>query len=170
MKPTIYRRTISFIFLGTTILTISTMSLDAMTLFDRPADSVTDTSHGTAPNYPAAPNPPTVPTSPAIPIHSSGSSDDTALENPDWKTVESGAPVLLTGRVRRVGSALFQEIVITDAEGRDWYVDKTEQAAIEAYEQQVVTVRGVVRLREMTLANGKKLEDRRELTDLQVLE
>lgn len=99
-------------------------------------------------------------------------SGDTAThsENPDWETVGSGDQILLTGRVRRVGSALFQNIVITDTDGRDWYVGKTEQTALEAYEQQVVTVRGLVFRREMVLANGKKLEDRRELTKLQILE
>jgi len=140
MKPLPYRRTIFLIFLVAGILIIPTKSLDAMTLSDEQADAITDTS------------------------------DDTALENPDWETVESGDPVLLTGRVRRVGSAFFQQIVITDAEGRDWYVEQTGQAVVEAFEQQVVTVRGIVFRRKMVLANGKKLADRRELTDLQVLE
>src|SRR6056297_1251442 len=88
--------------------------------------------------------------------------------NPDWQDVSEGERVEITGRLRLVGSASFNDLVITDDAGRDWYVDDSERKKLASYEQQVVTLRAIVKRREIVLANGKKLPDRRVLTKVVV--
>ncbi len=88
----------------------------------------------------------------------------------DWETVRSGAEVTVRGKVRLVGTALFTSLVISDADGRDWYVAEDDRAEIREYEQREVTVRAVAERKPMTLADGTKLEDRRILRGIRVLE
>jgi hypothetical protein len=91
-------------------------------------------------------------------------------ESADWETVKGGAEVTVRGRVRLVGTALFSSLVISDAAGRDWYVAEGDRAKVREYEQREVTVRAVAERKPMTLADGKKLEDRRILRGISVLE
>ncbi len=88
--------------------------------------------------------------------------------NPDWHEVREGERVEITGRLRLVGSASFNDLVLTDNAGRDWYVDDSEREKLASYEQQVVTFRAIVKRKEIVLANGKKLPDRRVLTKVVV--
>lgn len=79
---------------------------------------------------------------------------------------EDGSSVRVEGIVRLVGSAPFPVLVLSDAEGRDWYLDEAGQALLRSYERRTVTVEGVFRLRRMILADGTELAPRWELTDL----
>ncbi|MDR1785117.1 MAG: hypothetical protein LBR23_01440 [Spirochaetaceae bacterium] len=81
-----------------------------------------------------------------------------------------GTLVEITGRVRLVGSEPFPELVITDGDNHDWYIAREDSAALRKFEQQTVTVRGLVYREEMILANGKRLEDRLVLSAVVVVE
>lgn len=88
----------------------------------------------------------------------------------DWVTVADGERVYVTGTLRLVGTGLFNDYVVTDAQGHDWYIDKAERGAIKGNEQKAIAVEAVVTRESMTLADGKKLEDRRVLTKIKILD
>jgi hypothetical protein len=69
-----------------------------------------------------------------------------------------------------VGGEPFTELVLTGADGQDWYLEGPARRTLRPYEQQSVRVRGRVELREMVLANGRSLGVRRGLSDLELLE
>lgn len=87
-----------------------------------------------------------------------------------WETAEDGQRVVVGGTLRRVGTGTFNDLVVTDADGKDWYVERAAAAELGAYEQKPVKVEGVVKLRKMKLANGKELPARRELSEVRVVE
>jgi hypothetical protein len=72
--------------------------------------------------------------------------------------------VELSGRVRLVGNEPFPELVLTGEDGRSWFIAPEDRAVLSAYEQRTVTIRARVKLREMILANGQRLETRRILS------
>jgi hypothetical protein len=75
----------------------------------------------------------------------------------------------VTGRVRLVGNAPFAELVITDANEQDWYIDTDSRSVVASYEQRVVTVRGTLELLDMVLANGRRIGVRHILRDVQLI-
>ena len=85
-------------------------------------------------------------------------------------TARDGQTVVVGGTLRRVGTGTFNDLVVTDADGKDWYVDRASAAALAGLEQRPVKVEGVVKLRKMKLANGKELPARRELSDVRIVE
>ncbi|GHU71158.1 hypothetical protein FACS189450_06750 [Spirochaetia bacterium] len=96
-----------------------------------------------------------------------------ALENPGaspasdaalYGSAVSGQSVEVSGRVRLVGNEPFSDLVLTDSEEHTWYIDPADRKTLSSYEQQTVTIRGVVELKEMALANGKSLGSRRTLS------
>lgn len=88
----------------------------------------------------------------------------------EGRGLKDGQTVTVTGTLRRVGNEPFSRLVVTDADGRDWYLAQEDEAAVGLREQRQVSVEGTLRLLPMTLANGKKLPDRRELTKVRLLE
>ena len=78
--------------------------------------------------------------------------------------------VTVTGRVRLVGTSVFNDIVISDSEGRDWYVEGEDREKLAAKEQQQVTVRGSAETRDIILADGKKAGVRFILRNITLLE
>lgn len=84
--------------------------------------------------------------------------------------LKDGQTVTVTGTLRRVGNEPFSRLVVTDADGLDWYLAQEDEAAVALREQRQVSVEGTLRLLPMILANGKKLPDRRELTKVRLLE
>lgn len=84
--------------------------------------------------------------------------------------VSGGDWVELEGRLRLVGSEPFTELVLTGADGQDWYLEGPARRALQVYEQRSVRVRGKVELREMLLANGRSLGLRRVLSEITLLE
>ncbi len=105
----------------------------------------------------------------ALPLSASGLFDGKKSKEADWERSRSGDKVELSGTVRLVGSEPFTELVITDGEGRDWYVDEGSRALLAALEHRPVRVSGTVTRKEMKLANGTKLPDRRNLADIALL-
>jgi len=87
-----------------------------------------------------------------------------------YEAARAGERVEITGRVRLVGSEPFPELVITDGEKRDWYITAKDRPALRMFEQQTVTVRGTLTREEMTLANGRRLDDRRVLSAVELVE
>jgi hypothetical protein len=87
----------------------------------------------------------------------------------DWAAAKSGQKVAVSGTLRLVGTGLFNDYVITDAQGHDWYVDKAERAAVKGYEQRAIAVEAVVTRESMTLADGTKLEDKRALKKIKLI-
>ncbi|GHV87000.1 hypothetical protein AGMMS50255_2960 [Spirochaetia bacterium] len=83
-----------------------------------------------------------------------------------WESEISGQIVELSGRVRLVGSEPFPELVLTDEGDHTWYIDPADRQTISAYEQQTVTIRGTVELKEMVLANGRSLGSRRTISGI----
>jgi hypothetical protein len=78
--------------------------------------------------------------------------------------------VTVTGRVRLVGTALFNSLVISDDEGRDWHVEGQDREKLAMKEQQRVTVKGNAETRDIILADGKKAGVRFILRDITLIE
>jgi hypothetical protein len=76
---------------------------------------------------------------------------------------------VVRGRVRLVGSSPFIEMVISDEDGFDWYLEPGEGKILEDYQQRIITVRGKVRVQELFLANGAPLGSRRILRDVSLV-
>ena len=80
-----------------------------------------------------------------------------------------GEVVIVVGVVRRVGAEPFSELVITDSDETDWYIAPDSVPLLRGLEQRPVRVQGVLALRRMTLADGRDLPARRELSQIEVL-
>jgi hypothetical protein len=78
--------------------------------------------------------------------------------------------VEVTGRVRLVGNVPFVELVITDANEQDWYIDTDSRPVLVTYEQRIVTVRGTLELLDLVLANGRRVGTRRILHNVWFVE
>jgi hypothetical protein len=78
--------------------------------------------------------------------------------------------VTVTGRVRLVGTAMFNDIVISDGEGRDWHVEGEDRGKLAMMEQQQVTVKGNAETQDIILADGKKAGVRFILRNITLLE
>jgi hypothetical protein len=74
--------------------------------------------------------------------------------------------VEVSGRVRLVGSEPFPELVLTDSEEQTWYISPDDRKTLSGYEQQIVTIRGTVKITDMVLANGKSLGSRKTLSGI----
>lgn len=101
------------------------------------------------------------------PLSASGLFDG-GVKKANWEKAETGQKVELSGTVRLVGNEPFPETVITDSEGRDWFIEAESAPLLQGMEHRPVTVTGTVERKPMTLANGKQLEDRRILLGLTV--
>ncbi|MBI9097219.1 MAG: hypothetical protein JEY91_02015 [Spirochaetaceae bacterium] len=86
-----------------------------------------------------------------------------------WETATTGQIAEVSGKVRRVGNDPLTVLIITDSADRDWYLDEAGTILLQSYEQKAIMVKGTVELKEMVLANGKKLGTRRILTDVTII-
>ncbi|MDR1863380.1 MAG: hypothetical protein LBQ67_05600 [Treponema sp.] len=78
--------------------------------------------------------------------------------------------VTVTGRVRLVGTAAFNDLVISDEEGRNWYVEGEDRKKLAMMEQRQVTVRGRAENEDIILADGTKAGVRLILRDITLIE
>jgi hypothetical protein len=78
--------------------------------------------------------------------------------------------ITVTGTVRLVGTAYFNDIVITDSEDNDWYVEGEDRKKLSLLEQEQVTVKGVTEYEDIILADRTKAGIRRYLRKITVLE
>jgi hypothetical protein len=86
-----------------------------------------------------------------------------------WARGQADDVVEVTGRVRLVGNVPFAELVITDANEQDWYIDTDSRSVVAAYEQRVVIVQGSLELVDMVLANGRRIGTRHILRDVRLI-
>lgn len=93
----------------------------------------------------------------------------TQAPSADWTTVTDGQTVEVSGRIRLVGSDPFPDLVLTDDQGKDWYIDDASKAVVKGLEQQRVRVSAVVSLKTLKLANGTALPERKILSSVSVL-
>ena len=70
----------------------------------------------------------------ALPVFAFGSRDKEPAANPDWTQVKEGDRVIVSGKIRLVGSA-GQQLVLTDSSDKDWYVDEAERDVLALMEQ-----------------------------------
>jgi hypothetical protein len=88
-----------------------------------------------------------------------------------YHTAADGQEVVISGTVRLVGSAPFPRYVFTEAEKYDWHISNLEDVKkISSFEQQSLTIKGIVVLREVILANGKHLGTERILKSISIVE
>jgi hypothetical protein len=90
-------------------------------------------------------------------------SDKTQNQNQDGKVIE------VIGVVRLVGNVPFTEIVITDADGNDWFITAEDKEILMALQQQQVRVKGTAFYTDMILANNKKIGVRKTLKNIIIL-
>ena len=81
-----------------------------------------------------------------------------------------GEPVTVSVIVRRVGTDPFSELIITDADEKDWYITAEDRGLFDRLEKHRVVVTGILKLRRMILADGRELSTRLELYGIEVLE
>jgi hypothetical protein len=78
--------------------------------------------------------------------------------------------IILRGRIRLVGSALFSSLVLTDEEGQDWYLEGADRELLAPRDQQEVSLRGTPEYQDLILANGQKAGVRRFLRNVSLEE
>ena len=105
----------------------------------------------------------------ALPMFAFGSRDKEPAANPDWTQVKEGDRVIVSGKIRLVGSAASNSLVLTDSSDKDWYVDEAERDVLALMEQRETTLSAVVRLDPIKFADGTELPDKRVLTGIEVV-
>ena len=105
----------------------------------------------------------------ALPLFAFGSRDKEPAANPDWTQVKEGDRVIVSGKIRLVGSAVSNSLVLTDSSDKDWYVDDSEREVLARMEQREATLSGVVRLEPLKFADGTELPDKRVLTGIELV-
>ncbi|MDR0527281.1 MAG: hypothetical protein LBG79_05655 [Spirochaetaceae bacterium] len=85
-------------------------------------------------------------------------------------TLKNGKRVEVAGIVRITGSTPFTEVIITDSENNDWYIEARDAKKLHPFQHTEIRVRGTVRLTEILLANNKSLGIRRSLSKVEVLD
>jgi hypothetical protein len=105
----------------------------------------------------------------ALPMFAFGSRDKEPAANPDWTQVKEGDRVIVSGKIRLVGSAVSNSLVLTDSSDKDWYVDEAERDVLALMEQRETTLSAVVRLEPIKFADGTELPDKRVLTGIELV-
>ena len=105
----------------------------------------------------------------ALPMFAFGSRDKEPAANPDWTQVKEGDRVIVSGKIRLVGSAVSNSLVLTDSSDKDWYVDEAVRDVLALMEQRETTLSAVVRLEPLKFADGTELPDKRVLTGIEVV-
>ena len=105
----------------------------------------------------------------ALPMFAFGSREQEPAANPDWTQVKEGDRVIVSGKIRLVGSAVSNSLVLTDSSDKDWYVDEAERDVLALMEQRETTLSAVVRLDPIKFADGTELPDKRVLTGIELV-
>ena len=104
-----------------------------------------------------------------LPVFAFGLWDKDPVSNPDWASVKEGDRVIVSGKIRLVGSAASNSLVLTDSSDKDWYVDDAEREKLALMEQRETTLSAVVRLDPIKFADGTELPDKRVLTGIELV-
>ncbi|MDR2842956.1 MAG: hypothetical protein LBV52_07130 [Spirochaetaceae bacterium] len=92
-----------------------------------------------------------------------------AMGNSDSGAGKDGESVIISGTVRIVGSEPFTEIVVTDENGTDWFIDSAEKNKLYKYQGTTVNVKGNLYLTDIVLADGNKIGVRRTLKNVSII-
>jgi hypothetical protein len=76
--------------------------------------------------------------------------------------------VTVRGRIRLVGNVPFTELVISDEEGNDWFIEGPAQDSLMSRQHETLTLRGEADYQDILLANGRRIGTRRILRNLTV--
>ncbi|GMO47258.1 MAG: hypothetical protein Ta2B_29270 [Termitinemataceae bacterium] len=76
--------------------------------------------------------------------------------------------VTVSGTIRIVGSSPFAELVLTDADDKDWYFFDDEGTSLKVYQKKQITVTGTPVYEEIILPNGKKNGIKRYLKNVKI--
>jgi hypothetical protein len=82
---------------------------------------------------------------------------------PAWAGARADPVREVAGRLRLVGNAPFEELLVTDEAGLDWYIEPERESDFQGFEQRTITVRGELEVVDMVLANGRRIGERRIL-------
>lgn len=104
------------------------------------------------------------------PKNSAGLSAEELQPGTDWVTVTAGSKVLIHGRIRLIGNEPFSQLILTDDAGKDWYVSDDDRPRLRNLEQRRVSLTAEVEIKPMILANGKHMEDRRILKNIELVQ
>jgi hypothetical protein len=77
--------------------------------------------------------------------------------------------ITVSGRVRLVGTAIFSQLVITDDQDRDWYIEGEDREKISRMEQRTVKIKGTAEYQDIILANGENAGVRRFLRKITIV-
>jgi hypothetical protein len=86
-----------------------------------------------------------------------------------YDRAQTGQILELTGRLSLRGNEPFPDLVVTDADGREWYIARENRKLLSGYEDRSLTVRGRLEIREMILADGQNRGVRRILSEIVLL-
>ncbi|MDR0551280.1 MAG: hypothetical protein LBG72_04595 [Spirochaetaceae bacterium] len=82
---------------------------------------------------------------------------------------QSGSAIVVSGRIRIVGSMPFTEMVISDADENDWFVSGYDRAQLENHQGAKVTVQGEASIVDIILADGSRVGVRRQLSRITII-
>jgi hypothetical protein len=75
----------------------------------------------------------------------------------------------LRGRIRLVGNEPFTELVLSDEEGNDWFIEDPLRDSLVHRQQEFLTLRGEAAYRDLLLASGRRMGVRKILRKLTVV-
>jgi hypothetical protein len=102
-----------------------------------------------------------------------GRAAEPAAAGTDRQSIGAGPEeerITLRGMVRSVGSAPFQDIVISGENGDDWYIEGPEGKPLAPYQYRTVIVEGTAESRELFLADGAYIGVRKTLRNVTIIE
>jgi hypothetical protein len=67
-----------------------------------------------------------------------------------------------------VGNEPFTELVLSDAEGNDWFIEGPSRDALIYRQQEILTLRGEAAYRDLLLADGRRMGVRKILRNAAV--
>jgi hypothetical protein len=84
--------------------------------------------------------------------------------------VPPGEIFTLRGRIRLVGNEPFTELVLSDEEGNDWFIEDPARNSLVHRQHEVLTLRGEAAYRDLLLASGRRMGVRKILRNITVVE
>ena len=104
----------------------------------------------------------------ALPMFAFGSRDKEPAANPDWTQVKEGDRVIVSGKIRLVGSAVSNSLVLTTRRTRTGTWTTPNAKSSPGWNSGDNPFR-VVRLDPIKFADGTELPDKRVLTGIELV-
>ncbi|MDR2027966.1 MAG: hypothetical protein LBP93_00360, partial [Treponema sp.] len=81
-----------------------------------------------------------------------------------------GEILTIRGRLRLVGNEPFTELVLSDGEGNDWFIEGSVRDSLIHRQQEFLTLRGEAAYQDLLLASGRRMGVRKILRNVTVAE